>query len=183
MGRICTPRPVKLFTGLLTSLPDLVKDVEERMSALYGPVDLRSEKFLFDSTHYYDREAGSPIWRFFFSFARLIGAQRIAEIKTATNGIESEIAARCLSVDRPVNLDPGYIEESKVVLASTKNFYHRILVADGIYAEATMHYEAGAWRAFPWTFPDFRGGKYDAFFSELRALYRTQLKETPPLQQ
>ncbi len=75
-----------------------------------------------------------------------------------------------------MNLDPGYVELSKVVLASTKNFYHRILVADGIYAEVTMHYEAGAWRSFPWTFPDFRSGRYAAFFDALRARYRTQLK-------
>jgi len=77
-------------------------------------------------------------------------------------------------VRRPVNLDPGYVEESKIVLASTKNFYHRILLAEGIYGEVTLHYRGGVWEAFPWTFPDFRSGRYNGFFSELRRIYRDQ---------
>jgi len=180
MGRIGRPRQVKLFAGLLTSLPELAPDVEERISGLFGPVDLRSEKFSFDLTHYYDREAGSPLWRFFFGFADLIEPDALAGIKIITNDLETEFASRLFPVSRPVNIDPGYMEESKVVLASTKNFYHRILLSNGIYAEVTMHYESGGWRSFPWTFPDFRGGRYDGFFAELRGIYRKQLREAAP---
>ena len=177
MGQICRQRQVKLFTGLLTSLPELAKDVEVRISESFGPIDLRSESFVFDFTHYYDREAGFPLWRFFFGFAALIDPAGLAGIKTLSNDLEAEFAARLSPVARPVNLDLGYLEESKVVLASTKNFYHRILLADGIYAEVTMHHEGGGWRSFPWTFPDFRSGRYDAFFTELRGIYRKQLRE------
>jgi hypothetical protein len=76
-----------------------------------------------------------------------------------------------------VNLDPGYLETSKVVLASTKNFYHRIFVGEGIFAEVTMHWQGGAWQKFGWTFPDFRSGLYDPFFTALRSAYRDQIRK------
>ncbi len=170
MGTIGKPNPVKLFTGLLTSRPEIITEVEERLSGLLGPVELRSGAFPFDATRYYDEEMGSPLIRCFYSFSRLIDPSYISGIKILTNQIETELAARNIGVPRPVNLDPGYLDESKIVLASTKNFYHRILLSDGIYAEVTMHYERGQWCFLPWTFPDFRTGRYNAFFMDVRAL-------------
>jgi hypothetical protein len=176
MGRIRDPLPVKLFVGVLTSMTEMVPEAETRLSALFGAVDLRSEPFPFDSTHYYETEMGNHICRRFFSFAELIEPSRIAEAKIGTNALEQALAAEQARVRRPVNFDPGYLEQSKIVLASTKNYYHRILISGGIYAEVTLHFEAGRWRSFPWSFPDFRTGRYDRFFASLRDLYRSQLK-------
>ena len=176
MGHISPQPAVKLFTGILTSLPEIIPEVEERLTAHYGPVNLRSQSFPFDQTTYYDMEMGSPIVRCFFAFEPLIDPAEISCVKRATNDLEAAFAAEHRQVLRPVNLDPGYLEESKIVLASTKNFYHRILLAEGIYGEVTLHFRGGAWQAFPWTFPDFRSGRYDGFFTELRRIYRDQLK-------
>jgi hypothetical protein len=175
MGNIHKSLPVKLFIGVLTSIPNIISPVEERLSGLFGPIDARSEPFPFDMTRYYDETMGSPIKRRFISFSDLIEPSVISDIKKATNELEFALASEWTSVQRPVNLDPGYLEQSKIVLASTKNFYHRILISGGIYAEVTLHFEAGEWRTFPWTFPDFKTGRYHQFFSELRDSYRTQL--------
>ena len=176
MGHINPPPPVKLFTGILTSLPEIIPDVEERLTARFGPIDLRSDTFPFDKTRYYDMEMGSPIVRCFLAFQTLIAPAELSFSKRATNGLEAVFAGEHSQMRRPVNLDPGYLEESKIVLASTKNFYHRILLSEGIYGEVTLHYSAGAWQAFPWTFPDFRCGSYDDFFTKLRRIYRDQRK-------
>jgi hypothetical protein len=176
MGQIYAPVPVKLFTGVLTSLPEIIPNVERRLTALFGDVDMRSDEFPFDSTRYYDDEMGSPITRCFFAFRTLISPEEIAGIKMSTNDLEAAFAEEITRVRRPVNLDPGCLEESKIVLASTKNFYHRILLSRGIYGEVTLHYSGGSWQAFPWSFPDFRSGRYDSFFIALRHLYRDQLK-------
>jgi hypothetical protein len=176
MGQILKPAPVKLFTGVLTSLPEIIPDIEKRLTVLFGDVDMRSDEFPFDLTHYYDDEMGSPITRCFFAFRTLISPEEIAGIKMSTNGLEASFAAEITRVRRPVNLDPGYLEQSKIVLASTKNFHHRILLSGGIYGEVTLHYSSGSWQAFPWSFPDFRNGRYDQFFARLRHLYRDQLK-------
>jgi hypothetical protein len=119
---------------------------------------------------------GSPIIRCFWAFTPLIAPSQIAEVKKTTNELEASLAAEYGRVRRPVNLDPGYLEESKIVLASTKNFYHRILLADGIYGEVTLHFSAGSWQVFPWTFPDYRSGRYNYFFTRLRQAYREQRK-------
>jgi hypothetical protein len=178
MGEIRTSLPVKLFTGVLTSMPEIMPPAEERLIAHFGAVDLRSPQLIFDKTHYYDEEMGSPIYRYFLSFEKLMEPSAIAGVKIITNGLESEFAAEYSNVRRPINLDPGYLEQSKIILASTKNYYHRILIAEGIYAEVTLHFEDGAWRPFPWTFPDYKKNDYQQFFASLRGLYRDQLGRT-----
>lgn len=178
MGEIKQPLPVKLFVGVLTSIPETLPDAEERLTALYGNVDTRSQPYLFEWTRYYEKSMGSPIHRYFLSFDNLIRPESIADIKAATNELESYLALECSGASRPINLDPGYIEESKLVLASTKNFYHRVYVARGIYAEVTLHYDKkGVWRAFPWTFPDYAADRYHAYFMSLRDRYREQLQK------
>ncbi|MBN2320069.1 MAG: DUF4416 family protein [Acidobacteria bacterium] len=177
MGKITRPSPVKLFVGVLTSLPEILPAAEERLSDFYGAIDSRSLPYPFNWTRYYEKNMGHPIYRYFLSFENLIKPESIADIKTVTNELESYFASEGTSVARPINLDPGYIEESKLVLASTKNFYHRIYIARGIYAEVTLHYEKkGAWRAFPWTFPDYAAERYHAYFISLRDRYREQLQ-------
>jgi hypothetical protein len=176
MGTIRKRLPAKLFTGALTSLPEILPEAEKRLTALFGAVDLRSELFPFDRTHYYDQAMGTPIYRCFFSFTELVEPASIAGIKIQTNEMEAALAAEYRQAPRPINLDPGYLDQSKIVLASTKDFYHRILISQGIYAEVTLHFEKGEWRSFPWTFPDFKSDRYHAFFMSLRERYRNQIR-------
>ncbi len=176
MGAITRPLPVKLIVGVLTSIPEIVPVAEKRLSERFGTIDSRSEQFPFDATRYYNRTMGSPITRRFLGFESLIEPSSIAGIKMATNEMESMLALEWRQVPRPANLDPGYIEESKLVLASTKNFYHRICLSRGIYAEVTLHFERGAWRTLPWTFPDYAAGAYHPYLVSLRDLYREQIR-------
>ena len=175
MGKIQKPLPVKLIVGILTSIPELLPEAEKKLSALFGDVDARSDIFPFNWTNYYDAEMGSPLYRRFLSFVDLIEPAAVVDAKIAANELESSIALKYPGVERPVNLDPGYMEQSKIVLASTKNFFHRILISRGIYAEVTLHYQGRRWESFPWTFPDYGSEKYHPFFTELRENYRRQL--------
>jgi hypothetical protein len=175
MGKIQQALPVKLIVGILTSIPDLFSETEKELTALFGTVDARSDVFHFGWTNYYDAEMGSPLYRRFLGFADLIEAPAVVDAKVAANELESAMAGKYPAVRRPVNLDPGYLEQSKIVLASTKNFFHRILISRGIYAEVTLHYQGGRWKSFPWTFPDYGSEKYHPFFMALRENYRRQL--------
>jgi len=120
---------------------------------------------------------GAPIYRYFLSFKKLIEPSEIAAAKVKTNELEPAFASDYPNIRRPINLDPGYLEQSKIVLASTKNFYHRLLISGGIYAEVTLHFEEGAWQSFPWTFPDYKTNRYHPFLTALRDLYRNQLSQ------
>ena len=72
---------------------------------------------------------------------------------------------------RAVNIDPGYVDGARLVLASTKDHAHRIYLRDGIFGEVTMRYRFKKWQSFDYTFPDFASGVYDEFLSGVRKLW------------
>jgi len=162
--------------GLLLSDLQLLPEAEQRLTGDYGPVDHRTTAIPFNFTQYYEKEMGSSIQRVFFSFERLIEADRLPEIKRKTNALEEELAKLRTDVLRPINLDPGYIEHAKVILASTKNFYHRMYLGGGIFGEVTMHFRNHAYEFFPWTYPDYQSEEYLEFFLRMRQIYRDQLR-------
>jgi hypothetical protein len=176
MGLPRSLNPVKLFVGVLVADRQLIPPVKHRLAQIYGGIDHESPVIPFDFTDYYTMEMGDLIDRVFFSFEPLIEADQIVHIKRQTNDIEEEMKTRLVSVKRPVNLDPGYIEHAKVILASTKNFYHRIYIGHGIFAEVTMHFKNNTFQFFPWTYPDYQSREYQEFFIRLRQIYRGQLR-------
>lgn len=176
MGSLRAFNPVKLFMGVLVSNSKLIEAVEKRLTETYGPIDHRSPVIPFNFTDYYSKEMGDIIERVFFSFEQLIEADQLSTIKRQTNQMEEAFETEDAAVKRPVNLDPGYIEHAKVILASTKNFYHRIYVGDGIFAEVTLHFKNHTLQYFPWTYPDYQSRDYQEFFLRIRQIYRQQLK-------
>ena len=163
------PAPkVKLICGMISSRESLFCQAQALLADRLGPCDIVSEVMDFDFTHYYDQEMGSPLYRRFVSFAGLRDADVLADAKLATNEMEQSFASAG-GPQRPINLDPGYIEKSKLVLASMKNFSHRICLGRGVFAEVTMFYRHGTWEPLPWTFPDYASGRYFPFLGQVRA--------------
>jgi len=167
---------VRAILGILSAFADLIDLAADRAEAIFGPADLRSEVFPFDFTDYYREEMGPDIKRRFLSYPRLIAPDRLAEIKIRTNRLEAEIARdHSRGVPRPVNVDPGYLALDKLVLATTKDYSHRIYLRDGIYAEATLRFRHGRFEPWPWTYPDYRTEAYTRFFLQVRQAYRRQM--------
>ena len=172
------PPLVKLLCGMISASSELFDDAAEGMTRTFGPVELAGEVMDFEFTHYYDAEMGSPLKRRLVAFRDCVAPDAIVEAKHATNALEAEFARRAGGrPPRPINLDPGYLEASKLVLASMKNFSHRIYLGRGVYAEVTLMYHKGRWEALPWTFPDYASGRYDPFLTRVRSRYREQLRE------
>jgi hypothetical protein len=162
-----------LICGLISCRTEWLAAAAEALIAAVGPVELASEAMAFDFTHYYDAEMGTPLLRRFLAFAHPFDPAGLADAKLATNAIEADFARRLgPTPPRPINLDPGYLESSKLVLASMKNFSHRVYLRSGVYAEVTMQFRHGRWTALEWTFPDYASGRYDAFLSSARASLR-----------
>lgn len=175
MGQIREPEPVKLFVGMLSAYQGAFAEAESRLADPFGPVDLRSDLFAHEFTEYYRDEMGHPLVRYFCSFERLISPQALAGAKRLSNRIETELARRDeWPVARPVNLDPGYVAPSKLVLASTKDSAHRLYLGDGIWAELTLRFQGGDWAELDWTYPDYRTPEYREFFRRVRDRLREQ---------
>ena len=178
MGTVKPPPRAKLFCGLLASDLDLMGLAIRHLLARFGPIDLESEVWPFTQTDYYRIEMGGDIQRRFVFFDELTSIERLGEIKRWTNDLEARICddASRPHDRRPVNIDPGYMTLSKLVLATTKDHAHRIYLDHGIYAEVTLHYESGAWRPYPWTYPDYAADTYHACFESARRRLKEQLR-------
>ena len=153
---------------MLSSKTGLFDLAESELERLYRPVDLRSSILDFDYTDYYEPEMGPDLKRKFISFQKKIDPGKLAGIKLQTIELEKIFSKKEPFVPRPVNLDPGYISRSKLVLASTKNYSHRIYLSDGIYAEITLIFRKKQFIPLEMTFPDYRSEAYIDFFTRVR---------------
>ena len=170
-----TPGPGKLFLSILSSRWELFE--EELLPALslrFGRVDFESPFIPLTETDYYNQELGTPIFRRIYTFYPLVELNRLPEIKLVTNSLEQD----WLRDDKRLfNLDPGLLTLERLVLATGKNFTHRIYLDKGIWADLTLIFTKGDWVDLPWTFPDYASEKIKTHLREIRTSYRKQLQK------
>lgn len=171
------PRPAKLVIGLLLARKDPFPDVAAELEAAFGGPDLVSPWMPFDYTTYYEKEMGAGLLRRVLAFRTMIAQDRLAEIKLATNAMEQ---ARAVGGRRRVNIDPGYLLLERFVLATGKNFSHRIYLGQGIYADLTLIYHHGEFQALPWTYPDYADRPLRRFLLAVRGKYARDVKAEFP---
>jgi hypothetical protein len=177
MAEAGRPSLVKLLAGAIFADEGILFQAEKNLRRRFGPIDFKSQAVPFNFTQYYAKEMGDNLWRCFFSFQRLILPGALADIKRYTNSLEKRLSrghkGRGISFGqrRRINLDPGYISLAKLVLASCKDYAHRIYLKKGVYAEVTLHFENGHFQAYPWTYPDYQSQSYLQSFNQIRSLY------------
>jgi len=163
---------VRLISSVFSSREDLVETAIGTMVEMFGPLEWLSGPLLFDRTKYYEKEMGWPLHRRFVSFRELIRPEAIVEIKLRTNALEKTFEREG---KRSVNIDPGYICLERLVLATGKNYTHRIYLAKGIYADLTLVFHKGGFKPLEWTYRDYCEEGLIAQFNEIRASYKAQL--------
>ena len=166
MGDIHTPLYVKPICGVTFVQTIELNHVLSSLEDFLGSIEEKSAIFNFSFTQYYQNEMGSDLKKIFLSFVRLIDPIALPGIKIRTNAIEKEWL---LDNQRKINLDPGYITGAKVVLASTKDFAHRIYLGDGIYGDNHLRFIHGRFISHPWTYPDYQTDLALDFFTKARA--------------
>ena len=167
---------VKLISSLFSAQKDLIDDVIANLVSRFGPPDWTSSMLPFDRTRYYAREMGWPLYRRFISFHNLIRPEQIVDIKLITNDIEGSHRA---AGRRRINVDPGYVSLERLILATGKNYTHRIYLSKGIYADLTLMYHKGSFRPLGWTYRDYADPDVIACFNRVREQYKRQLRGIP----
>ena len=162
------PSPAKLVIGMFMQNRELVVPIAEALEKRYGPIDIVSKWFSFDCTNYYEKEMGPGLSRRMFSFQSLISQDALADIKHFTNALEQKYAAQRT---RQINIDPGYLLLERFVLATGKNFAHRIYIGRHIYADLTLIYHDNAYNPLPWTYPDYLQADMTVFLHRVREKY------------
>lgn len=168
-----TPK-VKCIMGIIYANDSELSACLLHLEHIFGPADLISEVYDFNVTDYYENEMGKTLKRQFIAYEKLIEAQQISEIKRMSNIIETDYAKAGL---RSINLDPGYLDMDKFVLASAKYGRQKIYLDKGIYADPTLFFYKKEFHAYEWSFPDFTAGTYNEFFIQARSLYKRQMKQ------
>jgi hypothetical protein len=164
---------VKLISSLFSPHKELIDQVIGELEQIFSSTDWISPEFSFDRTKYYAREMGWPLHRRFISFKNLITPADIVEIKLTTNGVENEYFQ---DGKRKINIDPGYISLERLILATGKNYTHRIYLSKGIYADLTLIFHKGSFRPMEWTYSDYGTPEIIGLLNEVRERYKRQLR-------
>jgi hypothetical protein len=167
------PLPVKPVVSMLLARQDLGPAVIERLEAYFGPPDLVGPWWPFTATDYYTPEMGPALGRLLVSFLHLANPAHLANWKVFTNRLEAQLS---LAGRRVVNLDPGYVSRERLVLATGKNFSHRIYLDHGIFGDLTLLFARDSFQTLPWTFPDYARGPLPELLLLVRKKYLWQLK-------
>lgn len=165
MSQPTAPQAAKLVIGVFTNDQQLFDPVLERLAELFGDIDLVSPWIPFDYTSYYEREMGPGLTRRMTAFKTLIDQSSLSAIKLKTNAIEHDLSK---GSNRNVNIDPGYMLRERFVLATGKNFAHRIYIGDNIYADLTLIFQKGFFQSLPWTYPDYKAIDVQSFLYRVR---------------
>ena len=175
MGAVQEFEREKLIVGVIYNDPEIYERALSMLTEAFGPIEDESERFSFSEefSDYYDEELGGRGMRVIFSFRDTVEPDRQAEIKIATNEME-----RQLSEDgrRLINLDPGFINHGRLMLATTKAAGFRIPLSGGIYTELTLFWARGEWHKLPWSYRDYQSERVQKFITRVRARYLEQRK-------
>jgi hypothetical protein len=172
------PLPALLVVAAFSRHADALAAARQLLEREFGLAGLAGEPFPFDQTAYYEATMGADLRKQLLAFRDLVAPERLAEIKLRTNALEQELAsAGAFPEPRPLNLDPGLLTLGKFLLATTKDQAHRVYLRDGVYAEVTLRYHAGAFEPWPWTYADYRTPHVHAFLRQARDYYRQRLQD------
>ena len=167
------PDPAKLVMSVFMKEKPLFESVFPLLETIGGPVDLVSRWLDFDFTNYYHKEMGHPLFRRILAFKSLVDQADLSKIKLATNAVEQQFVK---DQQRRINIDPGYLLPSRFVLATGKDYAHRIYIGDRMYADLTLMYVGKQFVSLDWTYPDYRSKEIIRFLEQVRDKYLLDLK-------
>ncbi|RMH81316.1 MAG: DUF4416 family protein [Acidobacteria bacterium] len=148
---------------------------EEKLKDLIGELSIRevSQSFLFPNLQrYYSKEMGGELYKVFLCLDGFMQKEDLKEFKLWSLEKEKEFSKEGR---RTLNIDPGYVDESHLVLASSKKRGGRLYLGEGVYAEIEYLYLYGGFRPLYWTYWDYRDRRVREFFQKVRENYLKNL--------
>ncbi len=173
--KLSTASPVKFIVACTYSEPLFFQKFLETFTEIYGKSDMQTDEFAFAHTAYYEAEMGRGLKKRFISFEDIGAREKVVELKYLALELEGKSAVK---MKRRINIDPAYLELSKLVVSTTKNFAHRIYIQKEIFGDIQLQYKDKKFLPLEWTFPDYKTETNLAFFTKVRNIYAAQLKES-----
>ncbi|MFN4196639.1 MAG: DUF4416 family protein [Caldimicrobium sp.] len=168
------PDPALFFIAVTEREKGFFLELKHIFEEDLGMLLLQSSTYNFSEfTDYYEKEMGKPLWKTFYFFEYLKDPSFLVDFKHLCFKIEREYAT--LEGNRRINIDPGYLTLSKVVLSTFKDYVHRIYLGNSVYGEVTLIFREGTFQPLAWTYPDYKKEEVIQTFNLARKLYKEKL--------
>lgn len=167
------PEKVQYFIAVLWRELSALEKLKQVLPHYFGSLDFVGNPYPFDLSDYYLPEMGDQLQRSMISFLNLENPDFLVQSKLQSNEIENQFSK---NNQRSVNIDIGYLDHNKVVLASCKNAGQKIYLSQGIYADLILRYKARKYHPFEWSFLDFKEDRYQEDLLEIRKRYLRKRK-------
>ncbi len=173
MSELSEPVKANLTISVMFRDHGLLAKIRKLLEKKYGEIDAVSEVYSFSAiSPYYDPEMGEGINKIVFSFKELVPREILADVKLFCVKTEKKYSKEG---NRLVNLDPGLVTLENFILATGKNYSHRIYLKKGVFAEVTLLFgKKDAIKELPWTYRDYLYEPARSFLLETRGLYRVK---------
>jgi hypothetical protein len=179
LARVRIVEPVVRFCAVISRYLDARQWAQDQLSARWGDIRTVSSEIPFEAGGYYTPTMGSDLTKTLIAFGGFCDPADLADWKHETNELETLYANESEHAEtRPLNLDPGYITQAKLVLATTKDRDHRLYLRDGMFAEVTLTYVGKRWQHHRWSYPSYRTEEVADFASTCRRILRAHLQIT-----
>lgn len=166
---------------IIASMYNNIQNYELSLKELekeFGIINTISSEYIFSHSNYYNKEMGDDIKKRFLVFENMIERDYITQVKKITDSIEKKYAN---NDNRSVNLDPAILTLENFILATNKNFTHRIYLKDGVFADLTLIYKKKeGYSKLPWTYADYSSEYTIDFLNKIREKFYNKLKESSP---
>ena len=179
MASVRFVEPVVRFCAVISRHETVREQAIERIAAEWGAPVVRSPAIEFSAGGFYGPTMGSDLKKTLVAFDGFVDPGSLADWKLQTNRWETAwINDPAHRESGPLNLDPGYMSQAKLVLATIKDRDHRIYLHDGIFAEVTLTFVGKKWEHHRWSYPSYRTEQVANFASDCRIRLRKHLRET-----
>lgn len=172
MGKSIYPSQSKAIVFLLTSDEALAEKVIAPFEKILGPVEVKSAWHPFEHSPYYEKELGPNLKRCLVGFKKIFKPEKLAELKKLSKQLEHRTSH---VAHRTINIDPGYVDLFKVVLASGKSGGQKVALSKDVFAYTLLRFEKGVWHPFEWTYPDFKAIIYHKALLKVRESLKKNL--------
>lgn len=181
-----TESPVcKRVMAVLTASATWESSLCAALESVFGAIDYRGPLIRFSGDTYYRNEMGDELYRGFVSFRELASPADLATWKHQARDLEDRCRGPVRDGQkgaRTCNLDVGYLDPDKLVLASFKQGPFKLYFGRDVWADMILGYSRGVFTPTPWAFPDFRDGRYDKSLRVIREKLKAEKRGRAPRQ-
>jgi len=149
-----------LFMAVMYSSEELLNKSKSDLIKKYGPIKAEGHVYDFSFTNYYEPEMGKNLKKKFIIFEKEATKEELADVKFFITEIEKKYSN---NTGRTVNIDPGYLSETELQLATFKEKSFKEKIHEKVWVHKVLEFNGDEIKQFFHTFADYKDKKNQEF--------------------